>query len=154
VATEHDWESYRTAVVDMAPPGHAPFRIVPAGPGVTGTWPDGLLAPVVVITAWDPDSVRLARDLNQARQGALEAELDARGTTRFPATGRDLGDDHHEDGFAVSGLTEEEARDLGRRHGQAAIYVWTPEEWQVVSCTADRRHVTGWRVEPVPSTTG
>lgn len=136
-------------MVDLAPPGRSAIRIVTAATGSVGIWPTDLVPPVVVITAWNPDSVRLAGYLNDARSLDLETELDARGFTRCPATGRDVGDHHREDGFAVSGMSEEEAQDLGRRYGQAAIYLWTPEAWQVVSCAGDRRHITGWRVEPV-----
>jgi hypothetical protein len=154
MATEQDWASYRGAVVDVTPPGRDPFRITPAAPGVHGRWPFSSTAAVHVLTAWNPDSVRLDRDVNEARNGRLVAELEARGLTWWPASGRDLAGDHAEDGVAVFGLSEPEALAAGRDHGQAAIYRWTPEAWQVVACTGERRHASGWRTGPVPAPPG
>jgi hypothetical protein len=150
MASEDDWASYRTAVVDMSPPGRDPFRLVPAGPGTCGSWPEGVVPPVTVVTAWNPDSVRLDPAANEARNRGLVDELGRMGLTWWPATGRDLDGDHHEDGFAVVGLTTTGARALGRRHGQAAVYRWTPGSWEVVSCTDDRRQVSGWLLVPLP----
>lgn len=154
MATARDWEAYRTAVVDVAPADRPAFRIVPDGAGRTDAWPGGQAVPVVVVTAWNPDSIRLDPDVNAVRQWILAFELGTRGLAWWPATGRDLGNGHHEDGVAVPGLSEEEGRDLGRRHGQAAIYVWTPEAWEAVSCDRDLRVTLGWRLTGVPDTPG
>jgi hypothetical protein len=148
MATDDDWASYDRAVVDLTAPGGRRLRLVPDAPGVVGRWPGGASAPVVVVTAWNPDSVVRPAGENRAANDALAAELDTRGLTRWPATGRDPDDGHHEDGFAVQGLDVDGGTALGRRHGQAAVYVWTPEAWEVVSCTDGRRHVHGWRLEP------
>jgi hypothetical protein len=148
MASADDWLSYRNAVVDMAPPGRDPFRLVPDEPGTCDPWPDGLSPPLTVVTAWNPDSVRLGAAANEDRNRKLIEEFDRTGVPWWPAIGRDLDGDHHEDGFAVSGLTETEARDLGRRHGQAAVFRWTPTTWEVVSCTDDERHVAGWLLIP------
>jgi hypothetical protein len=150
MATETDWTAYRTAVVDLVPPGRPAFRIVPDVPGAVGPWPDGVVGPVVVVTAWNPDSARLAADVNAARHRVLALELATRGLAWWPATGRDLADGHYEAGAAVPGLTETEGLELGRLHGQAAVYVWTPEAWEVVSSTGDRRETLGWRLTDVP----
>ena len=147
MATDDDWASYDRAVVDLTAPGGRVLRLVPDVPGSTGTWPEGTAAPVVVVTAWNPDSVVRPHEENRAANAALAAELDARGLPRWPATGRDPDDGHHEDGFAVPGLDADAGTALGRRHGQAAVYVWTPDAWQVVSCTDDRHHDHGWRLE-------
>jgi hypothetical protein len=146
MATERDWAAYRVAVVDVVPPDRAAFRIVPDVPGAVGTWPDGLTRLLVVVTAWNPDSVRLADDVNAARHRILTRELSARGLPWWPATGRDPGDGHAESGVAIPGLPEDEALALGRRHGQAAVYLWTPGAWEVVSCVGDRRETLGWRL--------
>ena len=146
MATEDVWDSYRTAVVDLAPPGGAPFRIVPAEPGTAGAWPEGLTPPAFVITAWNPDSVLLSPQENHARHARLLAELGSRGLSWWPAVGRDPASSHGEEGVLVSGIDEEEAIAIGRDHGQAAVFAWSPEAWQVVSCTDDRRHISGWRV--------
>ena len=145
MATERDWQAYRTAVVDVVPPVGPAFRIVPDAPGSTGPWPDGVAAPVVVVTAWNPDSVHLEPDVNAARQRRLVLELDTGGLEWWPATGRDLGDAHFESGAAVPGLPEQDGMALGMRHGQAAVYVWTPDAWTVVACDGSRRVALGWR---------
>ncbi len=154
MATEDDWAAYSNAVVDLAPPGRPAWRVVPCIPGACGTWPDGLATPVVVVTAWNPDSVRLAADHNAARHRVLMGELDTRGLEWWPATGRDPGDGHHEEGAAVVGMAESEALALGRRHGQAAVYVWTPGAWEVVACDGRRRESLGWRLTDVPDPPG
>jgi hypothetical protein len=154
MATEGDWAAYRTAVVDVVPAHRAPFRIVPADPGSIGPWPEGLRAPVVVVTAWNPDSVRLGYEENSARHRALVAELADLGVPWWPATGRDLGEGHAEQGAAVVGMSEANGLRIGRGHGQAAVYVWTPAAWEVVSCTDDRRHASGWLLTAVPEEPG
>jgi len=149
VATDEHWASYDRAVVDLAPPGARPVRLVPDRRGVTGRWPEGLGSPIVVVTAWNPDSEVLPDPDNRAAHHRLVADLDRRGVVHWPATGRDPADDHHEEGVAVSGLTEDEGVALGRAHGQAAVYVWTPGAWEVVSCSDARRRVHGWRLVDV-----
>ena len=150
MATEDDWVAYRRAVVDVIPTDRSPFRIVPAGPGMPGPWPEGLRPPVVIVTAWNPDSTRLGTDENAARHRGLAAELAELGVRWWPAIGRDVGDGHSEQGAAVIGLPESDGVRLGRAHGQAAVYVWTPAAWEVVSCTDDRRHTSGWLLTAVP----
>jgi len=151
MATEEDWYNYRTAVVDIDLPGGEWLRISPAMEGVVGAWPEQLDPPVFVITAWNPDSQVRDPAVNRAQQEALESELDLRGVDRHRSVGRDLGTPHFEVGSAVVGLDEEEALAIGRRFGQAAVYRWTPEVWEVVSCAGDRRHPSGWEIGPVPS---
>ena len=98
------------------------------------------------MTARDPDSVRLGPEENDARQALLVAELDAAGVAHWPATGRDVTGHHAEEGVGLSGLDEAAVTALGRRHGQAAVYRWTPDRWEVVSCTDGRRESSGWRI--------
>jgi hypothetical protein len=154
MATEDDWTAYATAVVDLAPPDRAPLRVVPDDPDAVGEWPGGLAAPVVVVTAWNPGGRRLRAEENGVRHHALVAELAARGLDRWPATGREVPGGHHEEGVALPGLTEPEATALGRRFGQAAVYLWTPGAWEVVACTGNRRVTLGWRLVVVPTTPG
>src|SRR5580658_4611705 len=106
MATEDDWANYRTAVVDVVPPDRPQFRIVPASPGLSGPWPARLPEPVVVVTAWNPDSALLGPEENAARHRALVAELAGSGVQWWPATGRDLGDGHAEQGAAMVGVSE------------------------------------------------
>ena len=120
----------------------------------TGGWPEDLVPPIVVVTAWDPDSVRLQAGDNRVRHRRLLSELDRSGVIHWLAVGRDPYSPHFEEGVAVIGLTESEGVDLGRRYGQAAVYVWTPEAWTVLSCTGDRRHAYGWRIADRPAPSG
>jgi len=161
VATEENWAAYRMAVVDVEPPDAPAFRVTPAELGIIGEWPTGLVPPVIVITAWNPDSVHLAEDVNRARHADLVDDLTARDIPWWPATGHDVAGagrrpdsraprGHREEGVAATGLTEVEARDLARSYGQAAVYVWTPTAWEVVSCTDGRRVTAGWKVGPLP----
>ncbi len=146
MATDRDWDAYRTALVDLEPPGRPALRITPDAPGDVGTWPEGLATPLTVVTAWNPGGVLLADDVNAARHRILSRELATRGLQWWPAIGRAPDHGHAEAGAAVTGLSEEEARALGRRHGQSAVYLWTPEAWEVVSCVRDRRDTLGWRL--------
>ena len=146
VVTEEDWNSYARAVIDLAPPGRPPFRLIPDTPGTTGVWPRNMVPPVVIVTAWNPDSIILPEAENQACNQRLVAELNRLGVTLWPAVGCDLDSPHHEDGFAVSGLTLEEGVTLGAGHGQAAVFVWTPAALAAVSCSDDRYHLSGWRL--------
>jgi hypothetical protein len=153
MASEDDWASYARAVVDFVPPDGEPFRLVPDRVGAAGRWPDGLDPPVVVVTAWNPDGVLLPSGDNRANNQRLVAELARLGLTYWPAVGRDLDSPHFEEGVAVPGFTVAEGVALGLRHGQAAIYVWTPDDWSVVSCTDERRHTCGWRRTGRPPST-
>jgi Protein of unknown function (DUF3293) len=154
MATEADWDAYRTAVVDVVPTDRTPFRIVPAAPGTSGPWPEELIVPVVVVTAWNPDSIRLGPEENSARHRVLVAELAELGVSWWPATGRDVSDGHAEQGAAVIGMSQADGVRIGRAHGQAAVYVWTPVAWEVVSCRDDRRHTSGWLLTGVPHEPG
>jgi len=154
MATDEDWAAYARAVVDVAPPEREPFRLVPDEAGTTGAWPDGLDPPVVVVTAWNPDGVPVPSGDNRAGNRRLVAELDRLGLTHWPAVGRDLDSPYLEEGVVVSGLTEAEGVALGLRYGQAAVYVWTRDDWSVVSCTDGRRRSGGWRrtgPPPIPT---
>ena len=152
MATEADWASYDRAVVDLTLPGGSAMRLVPDRPGTTGPWPAGPADRVIVVTAWNPDSRVSPAEVNCLAHEALVAELERRGLPHWPATGRDPVLAHHEVGVAVPGLAEAEGIDLGRIHGQAAVYVWTPGAWEVVSCTDARRHVHGWRITALGDT--
>jgi len=150
MATEKDWSSYLTAVVDLSPPDGAPFRVSPAPSGETGQWPCGPTPLIHVITAWNPDSVLLSAEVNQARHDQLVADLDHQRLDWWPAIGRDPDGRHFEEGVAVMGLTDAAAVTVGLAYGQAAVFAWSPPQWQVLSCTDERRHTCGWRTGPVP----
>ena len=89
-------------------------------------------------------ALRLVPDRRGAT-GLWPEGLGRRGVPHWPATGRDPELVHHEEGVALPGMAEVEGVALGRSYGQAAVYVWTPAAWEVVSCTDGRRRVHGWR---------
>ena len=137
------WASYRSAVVDLFPPGARPLR-VHQRPGPPGVFPAGLEEPAFVLTACNPGSAPLGDAANRARQAELVAALAAAFCRWWQAVGWDLSSDHREDSVLVVGLTEDEAVALGRRFGQEALYGWTRRSWSVVSCVDDRRDESGW----------
>lgn len=86
-----------------------------------------------LVTAWNPNSREMPAAWNAAANEALAAELRARGVRFVPAYGASLpgvSPAWREEGFALLGLTQEELRDWGRRHGQrAVVWVDAAEAW-------------------------
>jgi hypothetical protein len=76
------------------------------------------------LTAWNPRSEPQTREVNEAAQAQLEAELTAMGLPFLHGEGVDpSGEWPGEASVLVLGIREEEAVRLGRRHGQNAIVV-------------------------------
>lgn len=142
------WAAYAETVVDFTPPGRGTFRIRPVPQGEVGIWPSGFKTPLFVITAWNPRSDLRTFEQNQLHQSQLEADIVGSGLVFWPAVGRDTISDQFEESFVISGLSEEEAKALGAKFGQNAVFSWTPEKWEVVSCTDERRLTFGWTMEP------
>lgn len=94
---------------------------------------------VHLITAWNPDAVEQPVDANLAADGMLVEILDAMGNLRHHAVGRSRDGTWREEGWCVVGLTRDEARALGARFGQVAVFEVTPETVHVVWCAEDRR---------------
>ena len=91
-----------------------------------------------VITAFNPLSERRSLEENQAANRELEGVLTRIGKTHRPAINRAPDGDWEEPGFAVEGLTREEARELGRRFGQHAIFEMQRRELRIVACFEER----------------
>lgn len=143
------WASYARTVVVIVRPGATNLVVEAAPPGQTAAWPWPADDAVHVLTAWDPGDARPGEEQNRANQAALEAELGHLGPNgRWDAVGVDLVSGHREEGVAVCGLTLDAVLDLGARHGQDAIFEWTPPAWAVVACRGDRRVDLGWVVTP------
>jgi Protein of unknown function (DUF3293) len=104
-------------------------------------------APVHVLTAFDPGAQRLAATENRRRQRALEAELVDRGLVVTRAVASAADGSHAEESAAVVGWDDAEALALARRHGQDAIFRWTPEAWAVVPCDGGPPRCLGWTLE-------
>ena len=77
---------------------------------------------VYAITAWNPMSVPTRPDQNALANHTLEEALEHAGATIWPAVGAAEDGSWSEEGFAVTGITEEEALRLGRRFAQLAIF--------------------------------
>lgn len=73
-----------------------------------------------IMTAKNPGAgVVLTAEENTARNEALKADLDAAGLKHIPATG--VHERPDEKSFIVLGITEEQALELGRKHGQGSV---------------------------------
>ena len=136
------WEGYARTVVEIArPPGTLTVRAAPAGE--VGAWPwetDALF----LLTAWDPGDERPGLHENRRRQASLEEEVCRLTDARWDAVGVDPETGRREEGVAAGRLSEAEATALGVRYGQAAVFRWTPDAWEIVACTGERRVVLGW----------
>jgi hypothetical protein len=89
---------------------------------------------VYAITAWNPMSVPTDPDRNALANHALEVALVHAGATIWPAVGAAEDGTWSEEGFAVTGITQEEALRLGRRFAQLAIFRARDGELVVLEC--------------------
>lgn len=96
-------------------------------------------AVVHVITAWNPDAVEQSHEANQAADGLFVEVVESLGQVRHRAVGRSSDGSYLEEGWCVVGLTRQQARALGARFGQVAIYEATPESVHVVWCHDERQ---------------
>jgi hypothetical protein len=103
--------------------------------------------PVHVLTAHDPGAHRLAAAENRRRQQVLEAELADRGLVVTRAVASATDGSHAEESAAVVGWDDAGALALARRHGQDAIFRWTPEAWAVVPADGGPPLTSGWTLE-------
>lgn len=113
-----------TAFVADAPGGRIEIRIGRRHPDL-----DALLAGRGVhawafVTAWNPASRLLPDAENAVRQQRLRDDLAALRLTSFPGRGvPDRGDWPPEASVLVLGLAEDDARRIGRKHGQNAVVI-------------------------------
>ena len=114
--------------------------------GQIGRWPWPTTEPVPILTAWDPGEERLGLEENRHRGAELEAALRPRARRLLEAVGVDPDSGHREEGLAALGLSVDEAVALGGRFRQAAIFVWAPDAWSIVSCRDERRVGFGWSI--------
>jgi hypothetical protein len=141
---EDPWASYERTVVEILHPGGGILRVrsAPVADEARWPWPDG--QPVHLLTAWDPGLERPGREVNRARQAALEADLALLSVPLLAAVGVDPATGRREEGVAVRGLPEADALALGVRYGQDAVFAWTPTAWAIVACRGERRLTSGW----------
>jgi hypothetical protein len=147
LAQDDRWDSYADTVVEIVRGGEGDMLTVrPAPPGQIGDWPWPDDEPVVVLTAWDPGAERPGTKVNRRRQQELDSLLRPMARELCHAVGEDPGSGHREEGVAVLGVAVNEARAVGARFGQEAIFVWTRDQWAIVSCASERRQALGWTV--------
>jgi hypothetical protein len=102
-------------------------------------WPQPLRplrSPLTLVTGWNPGGREASGRANRAANRALRASLERRGRIWRPALGRARDGSWAEPGFAIGGLSESEAADLGLAWGQLAVYVVTQRE--VIVLASDR----------------
>ena len=91
--------------------------------------------PFHVITAWNPGQERPDAGANDAADQRLHRQLLTLGVQPVRAVGADPASDHAEPSWAVPGLTDEQARALGRQYRQVAVFRITAGEQTVLACT-------------------
>ena len=93
-----------------------------------------------VLTAWNPGDERPNIEINEAWNEQLRAEISARGLEAIEALGSDPNSTHAEKSWAVVGMTDETAIELGRKYGQVAVFLITRARQWVLGC------LTEWEV--------
>lgn len=96
--------------------------------------PGRLPFPLMLVTAWNPGRERLGKKVNHTANHRLERELSQAGLLYRPAVATDEDGTHTEPGFAVLGLSANEARSLGRRYHQYAVVYWDGTQVRLLDC--------------------
>jgi hypothetical protein len=103
--------------------------------------------PLHVIAVVQPDSDP-DDDGDKARIDVLDRDLLAAGISFIPAVGSSFDGSHSEESRAIFGLDDDQARPLGQRFGQVAVFAWRGRWWSLLACASDRRTHSSWRWEP------
>ncbi|HUM11513.1 MAG TPA: DUF3293 domain-containing protein [Myxococcaceae bacterium] len=116
-------QAYLETRYRVFPPG-SPEHVLRVGqrhPGFDAQLAEARGSRWVVLTAWNPGSVRCTEAENTAAQGELGATLRRAGLVAWPARGESPGRDWMEESLCVLDLDPEQARALARRFGQVAV---------------------------------
>ena len=89
---------------------------------------------VHAVTAWNPGDQRPTDQVNRAANQALFEQLVTRGLEPVRAVGQDPDSSHAEESWAVSGTTDDIARELGAQFGQVAVFRITTGSQTVLAC--------------------
>jgi hypothetical protein len=90
-----------------------------------------------VLTAWNPGDERPEREVNDSANEALRADLAQRGLAPMRALGKDPNSDHAEESWSVAGFTDHDARELGAKYRQVAVFRITATRQTVLGCFAE-----------------
>jgi Protein of unknown function (DUF3293) len=146
------WDNYIRAVLRIElPAGTLRIKAAPLGKSHDIDFPGSAGGTVHVITAYNPAGTVAPDEANTSAHERLTAKLQEIGATYFAAAGGDVQWTHVEPSVAVIGMTDEDARALGREFGQDAIFGWSPTALVALSCDTSKIHMTGWDVLPDPA---
>lgn len=87
-----------------------------------------------VITAWNPGDDRPTLQQNDEQSQRLSDDIRALGFEPIEALGSDPNSDHSERSWAVVGMKDEQAVELGFKYGQVAIFRIDPRRQHVLGC--------------------
>ena len=90
-----------------------------------------------VITAWNPGDERPSSEVNDAQNNQLLVDISAMGLEALEALGSDPNSTHAEKSWAVIGLTDKIAIELGRKYGQVAVFRITESHQSVLGCLSE-----------------
>ncbi len=133
------WDNFAEAIVriDLA---SGRSVISPEALGEVGQFPFD--APLHIITAYNPAGIEVDAGSNEQFHDALGVAVDAYEVFSTVGSARD--GSMAEPGYAVFGLTLDEAVELGRRFGQRAIYRWTADALTIVGVGEATERRLGW----------
>ena len=92
---------------------------------------------VHVITAWNPGDERPSPDQNETANNSLFDVLVNLGKNPTRAIGADPDSPHFEESWAITGLTDDEARSIGASYGQIAVFKFSNRSQTVLCCFED-----------------
>lgn len=127
---ERRWSNYRQTIVQAeVTPGTVSHL---NGPEATVPWP--FPQPVHVVSGWNPQGV--AFDGNYVNS-QIAADVLQRGGRFVLCAGVSRDGNYSEPSLAIWGLSRDQAREIGRRANQDAIFEITTDELRIVSCYTD-----------------
>lgn len=141
---ESPWRYYLQTIVQFKA-GDRSGTVVPLDDAAGGE--SAPLGPLHVIAAVQPGSHPASAE-NAARMGVLDHELRQTGIRSICAVGSGLDGRHAEESRAVLGLSDADARALGVRFGQVAIFAWNGPRWSLLACAVDRHTHRAWQWTP------
>ncbi len=100
----------------------------------------GLTGPFAILTACDPDGSPAPLETNRKRTRMLERDITAAGHRWIPTDGVSPDGSHREAGVAVA-CGQDRALELGRGHGQLAIYWYDGRRFWLLPCDPRQRPI-------------